>query len=70
MVKVESKPHESEAQLFRRFKTKVARSGVLSDVRKKRWHIPKSEVRRMEKKKAARRARRKQTEKTRGSSDR
>jgi len=60
MVKVEARPNESESQLFRRFKGKVARSGVLADVRKKRWHVPKSEVRRLEKKKAARRMRRKQ----------
>ena len=59
MVKVESRPNESEAQLFRRFKGKVARSGVLADVRKKRWHISKSEVRRLEKKKATRRQRQK-----------
>lgn len=68
MVKVESKPNESEGQLFRRFKTKVARSGVLSDVRKKRWHVSKSEMRRMEKKKAARRHQRKQLGKNRNSS--
>jgi small subunit ribosomal protein S21 len=59
MVKVEARSNESEAQLFRRFKGKVARSGVLADVRKKRWHISKSEVRRLEKKKAARRQRQK-----------
>lgn len=59
MVKVEARPNESEAQLFRRFKGKVARSGVLADVRKKRWHVSKSEVRRLEKKKAARRQRQK-----------
>ena len=59
MVKVKARPNESDAQLFRRFKGKVARAGVLSDVRKKRWHISKSEVRRIEKKKAIRRSRRK-----------
>ena len=63
MVKVDAKPNESEAQLFRRFKSKVARSGVLADVRKKRWHVPRSEVRRLERKKAARRMRRKQIDK-------
>ncbi|MFQ5615803.1 MAG: 30S ribosomal protein S21 [Anaerolineales bacterium] len=60
MVKVISKPGESDAQLFRRFKRKVSRSGILRTVRKKRWFVPKSEIRRIEKKKAIRRHRRKQ----------
>lgn len=55
MIKVTANENESETQLFRRFKTKVARSGILADSRKKRWHVPKSEERRLEKKKAARR---------------
>ena len=67
MVKVDAKPNESESQLFRRFKSKVARSGVLADVRKKRWHVPMSEVRRLERKKAARRMRRKQIDKEQAS---
>jgi small subunit ribosomal protein S21 len=62
MIKVTANSNESEAQLFRRFKAKVARSGVLADARKKRWHVPKSEVRRIEDKKAARRYRRKMRE--------
>ena len=61
MVKVNLKPNESEQQLFRRFKSKVVRSGVLNDVRKKRWFVPKSEERRLEKKKAIRRSRRKRS---------
>ncbi len=64
MVKVNSRPNENEAQLFRRFKGKVARSGILNDVRKKRWFVPRSEERRLEKKKAIRRSHRKPT--TRG----
>ena len=59
MVKVNARPNESDAQLFRRFKKKVARSGVLGVVRRKRWFISSSEVRRIEKKKAVRRDRRK-----------
>jgi small subunit ribosomal protein S21 len=62
MIKVTANANESESQLFRRFKTKVSRSGVLADARKKRWHVPKSEERRMEDKKAARRYRRKMRE--------
>lgn len=62
MIKVTINSNETESQLFRRFKAKVARSGILADARKKRWHVPKSEVRRMEEKKAGRRYRRKMRE--------
>jgi small subunit ribosomal protein S21 len=41
-----------------RFKRSVSRSGVLRDVRKKRWFVSKSEQRRLEKKKSIRRIRR------------
>jgi len=47
---------------MRRFRKKVVRSGILSTVRKKRWFISKSEERRMEDKKNARRMRRRQFE--------
>lgn len=58
MIGVEKKNNESPEQLLRRFRKKVSRSGVMSDVRKKRWHVSKSELRRLEKKKAIRRTRR------------
>ena len=51
---------ESQDQLLKRFRKKVVKSGVLSTVRRKRWFVSKSEQRRMEKKKAARRFKRKQ----------
>jgi small subunit ribosomal protein S21 len=54
------RPNESQDQLLRRFRKKVVRSGVLSTVRKKRWFISKSEMRRMEEKKSARRMKRRQ----------
>jgi len=54
------RPNESQDQLLRRFRKKVVRSGVLSTVRKKRWFISKSETRRMEEKKSARRMKRRQ----------
>ncbi len=57
MARVELRPNESQQQLLRRFKKKVMNSGILSTVRQKRWFVSKSEVRRMEKKKAVRRAR-------------
>lgn len=60
MASVKLKPNESQDALLRRFRKKVTNSGVLSTVRRKRWHISKSELRRIEKKKAVRRARRRQ----------
>ena len=47
---------------MRRFRKKVVRSSVLSTVRKKRWFVSKSEQRRQEAKKSARRMKRKQFE--------
>jgi small subunit ribosomal protein S21 len=60
MAHVTLKPNESQESLLRRFRKKVTNSGVLSTVRRKRWHISKSELRRIEKKKAIRRSRRRQ----------
>jgi small subunit ribosomal protein S21 len=54
------RPNESQEQLLKRFRKQVAKSGILSTVRRKRWHVSKSELRRIQKKKAIRRARRKQ----------
>lgn len=58
MAHVTLKPGESQESLLRRFRKKVTNAGVLSTVRRKRWHISKSELRRIEKKKAIRRSRR------------
>jgi len=52
------RPNESQDQLLKRFRKKVAKSGVLSTVRRKRWFVSKSELRRIQKKKAIRRGRR------------
>jgi small subunit ribosomal protein S21 len=49
------RPNETQDQLLKRFKKKVMRSGVLTQLRNKRWFVSKSEVRRIEKKKAIRR---------------
>jgi small subunit ribosomal protein S21 len=56
---VELRSNESQEQLLRRFRKEVAKSKVLSEIRRRRWHVSKSEVRRIEKKKAIRRMRRK-----------
>jgi small subunit ribosomal protein S21 len=45
---------------MKRFRKKVVKSGVLSTLRRKRWFISKSEMRRVEKKKAIRRIKRRQ----------
>jgi len=58
MTTVSLRPNESQEQLLRRFRKKVAKSGVLSTVRRKRWFVSKSELRRIDKKKAIRRHKR------------
>lgn len=60
MAKVELRPDESPESLIRRFRKKVSESGILRDVRRKRWYMSPSEVRRLQKKKAVRRARRRE----------
>jgi len=52
------RPNESQDQLLKRFRKKIAKSGILSTVRRKRWFVSKSELRRIQKKKAIRRGRR------------
>ena len=58
MTSVILRPNESQDALLKRFRKKVVKSGVLSTVRRKRWFISKSELRRIEKKKAIRRLKR------------
>lgn len=60
MTKVELRSNESQQQLLVRFRKKVAKSGRLKDVRRKRWFVSKSELRRIAKKKAVRRNKRNQ----------
>ena len=64
MTSVILRSNESQDQLLKRFRKKVVKSGVLSTVRRKRWFISKSELRRIEKKKAIRRLKRRQIGKT------
>lgn len=54
------RPNESQDSILKRFRKKVVKSGVLSTIRRKRWFVSKSELRRVEKKKAARRVKRRQ----------
>jgi small subunit ribosomal protein S21 len=60
MTSVNLRPNESQDQLLKRFRKKVAKSGLLSVVRRKRWFVSKSELRRIQKKKAIRRIKRRQ----------
>jgi small subunit ribosomal protein S21 len=62
MTSVTLRSNESQDNLLRRFRKKVVKSGVLSTIRNKRWFVSKSEQRRMDKKKAIRRAKRKTRE--------
>jgi len=55
LAKVKLRDGESQDRLLRRFRKVVIRSGVLSEVRKRRWFVSKSEQRRMDRKKAIRR---------------
>ncbi|MBE9479202.1 MAG: 30S ribosomal protein S21 [Chloroflexi bacterium] len=66
MPTVVIRPNESQEQLLKRFRKKVAKSGVLSAVRRKRWFISKSELRRIQRKKAIRRLKRRQRKTTPG----
>ena len=60
MTSVTLRANESQDQLLKRFRKKVAKSGILSTVRRKRWFVSKSELRRINKKKAIRRIKRRQ----------
>jgi small subunit ribosomal protein S21 len=60
LATVNLRPNESQDQLLKRFRKKVAKSGILSTVRRKRWFVSKSELRRIQKKKAIRRLKRRQ----------
>lgn len=60
MATVNLRQNESQDQLLKRFRKKVAKSGILSTVRRKRWFVSKSELRRIDKKKAIRRLKRRQ----------
>jgi small subunit ribosomal protein S21 len=58
LITVELRQNESQDQLLKRFRKKVAKSGVMSTVRRKRWYVSKSELRRIQRKKSMRRMRR------------
>jgi small subunit ribosomal protein S21 len=66
LAQVVRRPGESDQQLLKRFRKKVAQSRILSTVRRKRWYMSKSEQRRLNKKKSIRRARRREAKRRNG----
>jgi len=64
-VTVELRPGESQESLLRRFRKQVTDGRVLSEVRRRRWFVSKSEQRRIAKRKGIRRAKRRQRQRTR-----
>jgi small subunit ribosomal protein S21 len=60
VTSVTLRQNESQDQLLKRFRKKVAKSGILSTVRRKRWFVSKSELRRIDRKKSIRRLKRRQ----------
>ncbi len=54
---VEIRDNESFDSLLRRFNREIINSGVLKDVRRKRWFISKGEQMRIDERKGKRRAR-------------
>ncbi|MBV7329063.1 30S ribosomal protein S21 [Chloroflexi bacterium TSY] len=57
-MSVELHPGESQDSILKRFRKSVAESRILPNVRQKRWFTSKSEIRRIKKQKAIRKARR------------
>ena len=60
MTRVELRSGESQESLLRRFRKQVTRDRILSDVKKKRFFVSKSEKRRRARLKAIRRERQRQ----------
>lgn len=57
-MSVELRPGESQESILKRFRKSVAEARILPTVRQKRWFTSKSEVRRIKRQKAIRKARR------------
>jgi small subunit ribosomal protein S21 len=60
-ISVELRPGESQESLLKRFRKAVAEARILPTVRQKRWFTSKSEIRRIKKQKAIRKAQRNRT---------
>jgi small subunit ribosomal protein S21 len=57
VVAVKLREGESFDSLLRRFNKEVMEGGVMKDLRRRRWFVPKGEQRRMDERKGRRRAR-------------
>ncbi len=57
LATVTLRPGESQESLLKRFRKEVMKGRILPTVRKKRWFTPPSELRRLKKQKAIRKAR-------------
>ncbi len=51
-ARVFARKDESPEELFKRFSNRVSKSGILIEANRRRWHIGRSEQRRLAKKKA------------------
>ena len=60
MATVTLRDGESQDGLLKRFRKEVMQERILSDARRKRWYVSPSEMRRIKKQRAIRRARRRQ----------
>lgn len=60
LATVTLKDGESQESLLKRFRKEVMQERILSEARRKRWYISPSEMRRIQKQRAIRRARRRQ----------
>lgn len=60
MPTVTLRPNESQDALLKRFRKKIVKAGTLSTIRRKRWFVSRTELRRVERKKALRRMKRRQ----------
>jgi small subunit ribosomal protein S21 len=58
LTKVVLRPGESQENLLKRFRKKVARDKILSEAKKRRYFVSKSEQRRIAQRRAIRRERR------------
>ncbi|MCW5852066.1 MAG: 30S ribosomal protein S21 [Anaerolineae bacterium] len=66
VVTVELRTGESFESLLKRFRKEVTKTGVLSAYRRRQWFVSKSEQRRRERQKAARKLMRKMWKQTSG----
>ena len=65
VTRVERRPDEAFESLFSRFRKRVARDRIMSDVKKHRYHVPKCERRQAARRKAIRRERQRQQRQSR-----